>query len=56
MYWFLIGAIFGVIHVLVMSQRRHIPLVDYPYLGPLAAAALGALTYGSSLWFVFGGA
>ena len=54
MYWFVIGAIFGVIHVLVLSQRRQVPLTEYPILGPLISAALGALTYGSVLWVIFG--
>jgi len=54
MYWFIIGAVFGIIHVMIVGQKRTLPLPNDPILGVLAAGALGALTYGSMMWLFFG--
>jgi uncharacterized membrane protein YeaQ/YmgE (transglycosylase-associated protein family) len=53
MYWFIIGAIFGIIHVMIVGEKRSLPLPKDPILGVLAAAVLGALTYGTMMWLIF---
>lgn len=54
MYWFVIGAVFGIIHVWVwLSLRKREVVKPIPVI--LSSAVLGAVTYGTILYLFFGG-
>lgn len=53
MYWFVIGAVFGIVHVWVWLSRTQTE-IDKPIPTVLLAALLGAATYGTILWLFFG--
>jgi len=55
MYWFVIGAVFGIIHVWWWLSRKNAEILK-PIPTVLIAAVMGAATYGTILWLFFGGA
>ena len=52
MWWFLLGAVLGVVQLVVRFYREP-PDADNLWIGFLVAAVMGAGLYGTILWLVF---
>ncbi len=53
MWWFVLGAVLGVVQ-LVVRLHREPPEADNLLVGVLVSALLGAALYGTILWLIFG--
>jgi len=54
MWWFLLGALLGVVQLIVRLYREPMPPeIDSLLVGFLLAALLGTVIYGTLLWLVF---
>jgi len=55
MWWFLLGALLGVVQLVVRLYREPMPPeIDSLLVGFILAALLGTVIYGTLLWLVFG--
>ncbi len=54
MWWFLLGAVLGMVQLIVRLYREPMPPeIDSLLVGFLLAAVFGTIIYGTLLWLVF---